>query len=190
MVNPELLTQASPFFLNALKGGWKESVERVIKLPKDDPRVFKAYIHFLSTEEIDITSASVNQANESLASIAEQMLAAQLYIFAEKVQDSKAKNGAVRAMIKAIMNRRRLPYSSVMRAIYEGTPRDSPMRRMMVDLFVQADAAASKNLTGKDIPNDFLLDVTVMVLRARKGPKMKPAEFGARANMEKYFEKE
>lgn len=46
-VHEGLISARSEFFRNALKVPWKESEERTIPLPEDEPKVFPVYLKLL-----------------------------------------------------------------------------------------------------------------------------------------------
>ncbi|KAF2491885.1 hypothetical protein BU16DRAFT_530309 [Lophium mytilinum] len=50
MTDKRYIYQVSKFFANALKGGFREAEERVLRLPDDDPAAFRLWTHFQRNE--------------------------------------------------------------------------------------------------------------------------------------------
>lgn len=44
IVHEELICESSEFFRKALAGNWKETQDRIVKLPEDDPDMFALYL--------------------------------------------------------------------------------------------------------------------------------------------------
>lgn len=129
-IHDAVLCSGSEFFKRALNGTWKESEERVINLPEDDPDVFSLYVHCLYTGKLAVVSKP-ERYQEQFTKLA------RLYVFAEKIQDTKCKNYAVDAMVARIRGERigSSPDASVIEIIYKGTARPCPARRLMVDIW-------------------------------------------------------
>jgi hypothetical protein len=57
-VHEKLICERSEFFHKTLDGDWKEAQDRVVELPKDDPKIFQLYISSLYVSQHTKTSCS------------------------------------------------------------------------------------------------------------------------------------
>jgi hypothetical protein len=46
-VHEAILRKSSPFFDKAIGGGWKESAERIVRLPSEPPEIMRIYVYWL-----------------------------------------------------------------------------------------------------------------------------------------------
>ena len=54
IAHTSFLTCRSRFFQKALRGGWKEAEERMVKLPDSEPAIFALYLHYVYRNEFAI----------------------------------------------------------------------------------------------------------------------------------------
>jgi hypothetical protein len=83
-IHSAVLEKSSEFFGAALKSGWIEGHEHQVKLPEDDPRVFKTYANWLYTGTL-----------QSL----EYLELAKLYLLGEKLIDSTFQDIIINAIV-------------------------------------------------------------------------------------------
>ena len=193
-VHSKLLITASPFFRNALQGGWKETKEQCIKLPADSPLAVNAYVHFLYTGSMNIESVYTGKPNDGTVPMQEQALALLLYTFAEKIQDIRAKNEAVKVMSKSICETRidgklYFPGPMTIRNMYVNTLPGCSMRKMVVDAFAY-NARVDSITFSKVVPKEFFFDLAVACIQLRSRTARTPFVDSPRQNIAKYLEKE
>ncbi|KAL6709565.1 hypothetical protein ACN47E_001500 [Coniothyrium glycines] len=170
-VHENLLTSRSPFFKAALSGQWRESIDRMIRLPEDEPDVVRQYLHFLSTADLGTKSHTDSGRYHVLE---ECVGLVRLYVLAEKLQDTATKNRVMEemVMIHRLHKNGRIPGQSyfVIHLIYAGTPPGSPMRRLIVNIFTER--ATTKWLPSDELtlPPEFLLELTRGLLDRRAKP--------------------
>ncbi|KAF2242042.1 hypothetical protein BU26DRAFT_439443 [Trematosphaeria pertusa] len=143
VIHEGVLTTRSKFFKNAMQKGWKEAEDKIVKLPEDDPTAFELY------EQLVYAGHAENgaQADDCCDPVTlqfgtESYVLCKLYVFAEKLQDSKAKNKIMDTLVDRIEQDVTISYFPNPRAIkvvYDGTPSGSLARRLMVDLYVGRD---------------------------------------------------
>ncbi|CBX98424.1 hypothetical protein IAQ61_010516 [Plenodomus lingam] len=163
-VHQDLLTARSIFFKTALSGNWKEALERHVVLPEDDPSTFKKYIHLLYTGKLAI----IPNLTPSIETIGEEFDAlAHLYVLAEKLLDTETKKTVLKAMLAASRVPRLdgtifSPGFTTIEIIYEGTSAGSPMRKVLVDLYVYRAHRDSVTSFGNDkvYPLEFYQELT------------------------------
>lgn len=56
MLYKNIACDSSEFFRAAVNGCWKESKEKVVRLPEIEPHVFEVYVGWLNTGEVDVLS--------------------------------------------------------------------------------------------------------------------------------------
>ncbi|KAF2827182.1 hypothetical protein CC86DRAFT_466009 [Ophiobolus disseminans] len=126
-VHQDLLTQRSEFFKRATTGSWREVEEKLTTFLDDDLNTFN------------------------------WLLLCRLYVLAEKLQDTAAKDATIDSMLihastKAMVAQAH-PISDAIRELYEGTPGSSAARRLVVDFAV--------------FPKEFLYDFAIRMLKAK-----------------------
>lgn len=172
-VHQNLITARSEYFKRATNGKWLESDERTVNLREDLPYVFEIYLSLLYTG----TLATKNRLRNHETAEEYEVLA-RIYVLAERLQDTKAKNFISEAILELsrelITTSSRAPISiSAVEIIYGGTPESSQARRLFVDLF--ADHGGDEWLPANaDIPHDFLYDLSIRLFKHREhsGPKI------------------
>lgn len=173
-----LLCESSPFFRAALEKQWKESMEKKIYLPEDDPAVLNACLQWLYGHMIQFSAMNSKPRDEWTtqdASDAHYFLA-KCYVFGEKMQQDGFCNDAISAILHLVdegckgsdgtSKVKIFPSHGAICAIYNGTSRDSPARKMMVHLYT---FYGHKGFLS-NLPNDekahypFILDLALAML--------------------------
>ncbi|KAK8166538.1 hypothetical protein IWX90DRAFT_433114 [Phyllosticta citrichinensis] len=92
-VHETLLCSTSDFFKKALNGHWKESKDRLVSLPEEDPAIFKAYFEWLMLNTLLIGSRHEDPLVASTSSPEEfEHVILECYVLGDHVMDSKFKN--------------------------------------------------------------------------------------------------
>ncbi|KAF9701867.1 hypothetical protein EKO04_000877 [Ascochyta lentis] len=166
VTNPNVLTTRSQFFKKALSGVWQESYDRVVKLPDDHPEVFALYIHYIHAGTLPVTpdtNSSVQEGHE------ENKALAQLYVLAEKLQDTMTKNTVIKAFLVIILMcredgvARHKPKAEAIKIIYDGTPAGSMARKLFVDVYVY-DIVVGWDPKDPSWPQEFLVEIAAEFL--------------------------
>ncbi|KAF2803317.1 uncharacterized protein BDZ99DRAFT_576220 [Mytilinidion resinicola] len=170
------LRSHSKFFANALKGPWKESKERLVKLPEDDPELFSIYMHYIYCGTLAILAenmeADIKEFCNQFATLAH------LYVFAEKIQDTACKNNVIDAMLASVRVKNKLPPTRIVCIIYSGTAGPCSARKLLVDLCARwAKESYYKNPRQDKLPADFLVDVIDKMIEYRGLPRGNAAGF-------------
>lgn len=175
------LTRRSKFFEKALSDGWKEAEDRVVKLPEVDPSVFNLYLHHVLCGNFPVVAENTpSKCSETKIYLgrSERLQLSKLYVLAELLQDTTTKNKTLKAFIASMFKIRQgggwtIPNIQAIRVIYEGTPPESPMRRLLVDshaAYGKSDYISSHVF--EVWPKEFLYDFAVRVLADRAAPKV------------------
>jgi len=146
VIDEKSLAARSKFFNNALKGRWKEAEDKIVRLPDDEASIFAVYKQLVYTGRIpcmevqkppieyrrmpdhcDIPTACCKE-YESLCS---------LYVFADKIQDLRAKSSTTAALVWKINDETGqlendgnvcFPSAQAISIMYLNTPRNCPGR--------------------------------------------------------------
>ncbi|KAF2492755.1 hypothetical protein BU16DRAFT_89948 [Lophium mytilinum] len=169
------LRSHSKFFANAMNGSWKESDERIIKLPDDSPETFELYIHYIYTGKLAIVAGEgvVDDDRGTRQFVAQLKALAYLYVFVEKILDSACKNDVVDAMVACVRDNSKIPPLFVVEIIYNGTAGPCSARKFLVDVCARWSNAKYFKDRRERFPVDFTFDVITKMLEYRKaGPHL------------------
>jgi len=168
-VHDSIIQASSKFFDNAMKGGWKESEERRVKLFDDDANTFSLYQDWLYSHQISTCKdVGGREGNEEYIELCKA------YCLGEKLMDDNFKNAVVDAIIhknatKASDGHHWYPVGKAIRYAYDGTPAGSPLRKLLVDFYAYqaVEGWLSDYTSVEEVPKEFLYDVTIATFRAR-----------------------
>lgn len=184
-VNEAFLTERSKFFKKAMNSKWLEGQTKVVRLVEDDPDIFEIYINLVYTGRLPIFDNATTMRN--LPKMIEDGYSqlSHLYVLAEKLQDVKAKNSTVDAIIDIFHShiylgqeyRKKfkppIPSLESIRIMYNGTPSSQEYlchgREILVALvaWYAAPAYFEKKYNHKDFPAEFLGDLSLELLSVR-----------------------
>ncbi|KAF2660738.1 hypothetical protein K491DRAFT_41778 [Lophiostoma macrostomum CBS 122681] len=184
IVHEGLLTSCSKFFRLALKAGWKESEDRVVYLPEENGAVVEQYLHLLYHRQIghfraqakDDQKNDSNNAQDAQDQICENLC--DLYLFADRVQDTDAKNTIMDAMYSLCIEqigtvsqyaKGYTPNLASIEKIYYGTPGPCPIRQFFAELYAcraQKSWCAAFNIA--IWPREFLEEMIDMYTTFKK----------------------
>lgn len=172
-----LLCAISPCFNAALTGAFKEAKEQIIELGYIDVPVFKRFQLWAYTTRIV-------EANETPTAVDWSVLGG-LYLFAEMKDIFDLQNAATDILIDKSYDMNLVP-TQLCRRIWEETPDDSPIRRLLVD-WVACRCDIVKN--GKEelfmnaridgLPNGFFVDLAFVHHALWKGLRQPVMDFKA-----------
>ncbi|KAF2501374.1 hypothetical protein BU16DRAFT_197075 [Lophium mytilinum] len=183
-VHDTLLCSRSKFFAVALNGKWKESDDRIIKLPDDDPNVFRDYVAHLYFGKPSLDHYRPSNAPADYNAVSK------LYVFAEKMQDPQCKNDITDWMLATVNPKEGdmlyYPAPSSIRTFYSGTLASSPARRLLVDMFTNHTVGSwLKDRNLDEFPVEFIWDLAVCMGQFRPLPSYDPLK---RVGTKRYHE--
>lgn len=136
LVHEEQICDASAFFKCAMRNGWKESEEKMVHLEDENPQLFMAYLRWLQSRVISIPSSTVPGEDDFLQ-------LAKAYVLGDMLQDDDFTDAVTDAIIEKCFFRRSdpdpltfLPGGPAITHVYENTPGDCLLRRLLVDLYL------------------------------------------------------
>lgn len=188
-VHSDHLTSRSLFFKKALSGNWSEAQQRIIELPEDESDIFELYLQCVYGHEMSVEPAPVPK---DYKGVEEQIEIAKLYVLAEKLQDVRAKNTALKAFMKSTWAERKTaqwfhPDPAVVHIIYDGTMPGSPMRRLLVDLHAYT-VSIQPNVVA--FPEEFYVELVREFTKARLENSFKDLHLKHKDGPDNYLESE
>lgn len=172
-VHGAILCTSSKFFRKVLKPEWmslRGEDKKPIELtdPEDDPETFTIYVHWLYYKALP-ASVSGKPSSGQIARLVDA------YLLGEKLMDVSFKNAVMAAIITSFCHsprsERRFPCTADIEALYDRTTPTSPLRSLIVDLWVYV-AHTSKGWMRdvENVPKEFLIDVTKAMIKKRPTP--------------------
>ncbi|KAL3477662.1 hypothetical protein BJX99DRAFT_269739 [Aspergillus californicus] len=165
-VHETLVRMASPFFDKAMNHPWKESQERCVKLPEDDPRSFEIFAHWLYFGKL-----AVNSEETSIEIDDRYLQLAKAYVLGNKLLCIKFQNDIIDAFIEKSDWRGEhgvglFPDEDCVMVVYGNSMPSSPIRRLLVNMYVEhGDGSWLRKSEGAGIyPRAFLTDLAIELL--------------------------
>lgn len=180
-VHMDMLCEASHFFKSAFMGAGKfaETVERSMKLPKDDSDTVDRMLQWVYFNKFSLDQEAVK--TEDNAQITYTQLAA-LYVAADKYGIVRLKNDIIDILFK-IQNRDDavFPQDDVVIYIYNNTTAVSGLRRLIVAVYVWrvgypwfiAPASHGYMRTLPDLALDLVAGMALRIQRPKENPFFK-----------------
>ena len=172
IIHESYIARNSDFFRAAMKKEWIEGQTRIVKLPEEtDIECFVHYLNFAYHGKLP--TESINTVAEEGFTDAPYDALGKIYVIGERMLDRSARNAIVREIMRLMTTKspdgtRYYPASTCINAIYDGTSIGSPMRRMIVDMWV---VHGSAEWTFKDLHPEFLQELAPKLLEKIIGQK-------------------
>lgn len=122
---PRAHLERSRLFRDMLQKQWLKTRPRKLDLPDVDPVILRAYLHFLSEEEVpDLGSWDLID----------------LYVYGEQISDERLKNSVLDTILEHVetthtAGRAEMPCPDEIEYVYENTSVGSAGRKLMVDIY-------------------------------------------------------
>jgi hypothetical protein len=173
VAHEDILCKGSPFFASACKKEWEQGREHFIPLEGDEPSVVDLYLQWIYTGRIFSRPSDEggSDGEEELSILVEG------FIFGEKVQNGDFKDAIVDAIVSCFpvpttkKAKLRPPPGLCVDKAYGGTPEASPLRKLLVAMYVTR--GRSRWLHGTT-NMDFLADLAGCLLDERRSPMAGP----------------
>ena len=149
-----VLCSIAPFFRAAFEGQFVEGTEQVLRLPEDDPTLFRYFQLWAYTKHI-------MEDGEALDTVKYEVLI-DLHIFGDKYGIPDLQNAAIDVLISKADATKVYP-TSLFDHVYRNTASDSGLRELCVDWTLWSlDHTVMFEGSKRDrFPKDFLVDVTL-----------------------------
>lgn len=163
ILHTSVLTAQSTFFRAAVEGGFKESKEKVIRLPEIDTESWSTYLQWiysnevvvLNPEEIDNDGYGVKRRNRLIT----------LYLLADAVDDLTLRNKIVDEYVKVFKSTRLWECENIS-VLLNSVSESNKFRELILDFILRSspDSAAYLQEISDQLPKSFLLEVATTLL--------------------------
>ncbi|KAK3715689.1 hypothetical protein LTR37_006914 [Vermiconidia calcicola] len=177
VVHKNLVCDNSSFFRAACNGDWKETKEKVVRLPEVDPDIFANYLGWIYTGELDVRDAS------SVASapkyhdnmpVKEQTVleirTVDTYAFGDMVQDVRFCNTVVDELKRLVEDTKSIPAMSSVEHLYERVHRKSGFMRLWVDYYAFDHKPDQFAREEAGLPASFVFDIAHACIKRQGTP--------------------
>lgn len=162
-------------------------------MPDDEIDTFELYLHMVYYNEIACIAEPTS--GKDIGNF-EHVCLARLYVLCEKLQDVKAKNCVVQALMDSIYKKRTdnkwyIPLPPPINIIYKGNVKGSPARQLLLDVFtysVKAEWLTEPTLDG--YPGEFLQELAVNIVTKRPPEVTVSSHLASQNGRLEYLEKE
>lgn len=132
-IHVAVLTRNSKFFENAMKSEWRTDSTKPIDISTTHPQTFEYYCRWLYTRQI-VRLYNVSPSNQL----------AHLYVLEEHIMDTVFQDIIVDTFIRRYKEFLLVPDKLAIKILYAGTAINSPVRRLMVDIWAFSAAPDHK----------------------------------------------
>lgn len=168
VLQQDVVMRQSGFFNAALKDEWNEGavddVVTIVDMDDDDPGAFSIYAEWLWSGAI-YTMADKNHAKRDDDTEYQQLV--QAYILGDKLRDKDFQNTIIDAMIEKLVTSNFVDLK-LANIIYESTLPASPLRRLLVDMYVWAGNPSwiTREEVKPYLHSDFMFDLNCAHFKA------------------------
>ncbi|KAK1812880.1 hypothetical protein LTR12_012764 [Friedmanniomyces endolithicus] len=167
-IHEKLLRSKAAFFEAALGKEWKEGQDRAVELMDDDPDAFGGYAEWLYTGKLAVIESDGKTDFDLLSS---------MFGLGEKIIDDRFQNCVIDAFVAG--TRVATPNSTgglnyiypgyhTVDSLYKVTPKGSPARRLMVEMYALQAGDGFINVEHPEENNhEFLVDLASSLLKNR-----------------------
>ncbi|GLI78894.1 hypothetical protein PoHVEF18_007216 [Penicillium ochrochloron] len=189
-VHERLIRNSSASFERALKDPREQSLVRTARLRKEEPEVFKAYIHWLYRDTIPIPHHDADDFEFDYKNDHGNFPLVKAYVLGDRLLDINFQNAVINAIWEQYRNKdfeadfdrwiegnekekkcACTPSSVSITYAYINTIESSPLRRLLVDILVyDGDYDCLEGDPGR-FPKGFLLDLTSQLIHRIRANK-------------------
>ncbi|KAK6428990.1 hypothetical protein LTR95_014864 [Oleoguttula sp. CCFEE 5521] len=155
LVHEDRICKTSKVLKAACSKEWTTGEARVVRLPDEEPIIFSAYAHWTYTGTLLATSNDLKgpRSNEIVAG----------YLLGDRLEDVQYRNYTTDRLITRSKEAEVYLKASAIVLVYNSTPQNSLLRRLLVDQYV-ACRAPNLRYQAHGFPHDFVRDVAVAAL--------------------------
>lgn len=158
-----------PFFDKAMAGDWKESQQRTIQLPDDDPGIFALYVHWLYCGTLPVVCDKSGSPGDS-----EYMDLVKAYVLGDKILDSRFQDTVIDAIVEKSQSKGKdwkywHPNIDVIKYAFANSNASAPIRKLLVDMYANNARSSWIHKWAADLPHQFLFQLASTLLDRRQG---------------------
>lgn len=153
IVHKDIACESSEFFTAACNGEWKESVEKVIRLPEVEEETWIVYLSWLYRRDIgshlgvgpdtDSTTYTRETPSNDAHAVLDELIDA--YAFAEMIMSADFRDGLVSEALDILVRTNDCPTAANILRLWQKIPRRSMMSRLFTDAWIGMDTQSFEN---------------------------------------------
>jgi hypothetical protein len=157
IVHRDVICARSKFFRAACSERWLRGKEKRVTLPDVEPSAFQSYLGWVYSGQLEVSSVS-SEAIDANVKAADRELAkhVSLYMLGDVIDDVRLRNKAMQGLVK---DTGRIPLAHLATSIWEKTPANSPIRKMIVDRATLRTPRAFLTQNLSTYPVDFIVQL-------------------------------
>lgn len=163
LVHKDIICAKSKFFVAACSKSWLEGQEKQVKLPEVDASLFQSYLTWIYCGQLNITCFSNEDINklscQSSRTVAKYL---ELCFLGDVLDDVHLRNKVLQTLVLGADN---MLHVQTVQRVWEKTPNNSPVRRMMVDRATLRGQRTHLLENLNKFPEDFVQQVTAALLK-------------------------
>ncbi|KAF1973571.1 hypothetical protein BU23DRAFT_132966 [Bimuria novae-zelandiae CBS 107.79] len=175
-IHEHVICDHTEYFHNHMKDAWTvmKDEQRVIELPNDNPDAFALWRTWIYTEKIAILPEQPFSAEGMEERSAHYAVLAHAYVLGEMILDIPFMNAIADVYVLNARGgdgvRAHYPTNEDIAVLYDGTSPDSPIRKLLVDIWMYRGKVEwlDKELDDGALPREFLIEVTRELLKLKK----------------------
>jgi hypothetical protein len=191
VLHKNFVCSKSDFFRAAMEGEWKESKEKVVRLPNVQPATFTIYIGWIYAGILDLQSEPEPPQRSSASKVPNPEVAnatfdtlVDAYALGEMVQDAGFRNGLVNELIKAVEGFSVIPSATTVSGMWIKVSEGSKLARLMVDYWCSCNYSKKPYRDSRaGLPSGFMAEMAAVSVeeidtgRAKRRPINRPKCF-------------
>ncbi|TID18390.1 hypothetical protein E6O75_ATG06466 [Venturia nashicola] len=158
IVHEHILRAHSAFFEAALSHDWKESHQRIVKLPEGSPHTFDIYVHWIYSHKLEFTVKNLVTGIQDLIDA---------YILGDVLLDGDFRDRVIDDIVKPGAEKTVL-LRKLIGKIYENTKEKDRLRTLAIDSVVygMSNIWIIAGQQKKDVPEEALWDIVAAMHKA------------------------
>lgn len=166
VVHRSIITQHSAFFRAALEKGFRESAEKIIRLPEADVKTFEVYMQWAYHGSI-VTMTPEEQLHD-LGAPRRFANLADLYVLADRLEDMGLRNATIEEIKRVTIEVNNDPGPEAIAIAYENTHDTSKLREYVRDCYAHSHGGIEwfeEHRSG--LPTAFIFEVMLQMKKAK-----------------------
>ncbi|CAI7604491.1 unnamed protein product [Penicillium glandicola] len=169
-IHESIICNSSLFFQKAMSGSWKESKERTLELPEDDPERFALYSHWLYFAKLPVIAEGETKEESAKNRRKEYRDLTYAYVLGDRLLDSKFQNSVIDAIVEKYSTKdtfdgkRYTPGTDMINHAYKLTTESATIRKLLVDIYADT---ATVSWFSRELTKGFLYSVVESLIKKR-----------------------
>lgn len=161
VLHKAIVTTKSAFFRAACSGRFKESTDKIVRLPESDVASLEVYLQWIYTGNIVVVNAEEVTEEEAKDGSSRYLALAELYVLADHLDDIHLRNAVIDAIVDLRMAIGRCPPPKVPAVAYKETPEGSNLRKLLTDYYTSCNDVKWFKENGSTLPQGLMVDIVV-----------------------------